>query len=300
MEVDMTVEQWLGKDNTLGIDIWNKKYRYNNESFDEWLDRVSGGDKELRQLILEKKFLFGGRILSNRGLDKLGEKVTLSNCYVITPPEDNIESIFNCAGKLARTFSYGGGCGIDISNLAPKGAKVKNTAKETSGAVSFMDLYSLVTGLIGQNGRRGALMISIDCNHPDLEDFINVKSDLNKVTKANISIKITDEFMNAVKNREKYKLSFARPETGEVIEKEIVAYEFFHKMCEMNWDYAEPGMLFWDRIENWNLLSEDKNFSYAGTNPLANLKRADLKPFLIDLDEDYNSTGRKFKYSVND
>ena len=136
-----------------------------------------------------------------------------------------------------------------------------------------MDLYSLVTGLIGQNGRRGALMISIDCNHPDLEDFINVKSDLNKVTKANISIKITDEFMNAVKNREKYKLSFTREETGEVIEKEIDAYE---------------------------LLSEDKNFSYAGTNPLANLKRADLKPFLIDLDEDYNSTGRKFKYSVND
>ena len=269
MEVDMTVEQWLGKDNTLGIDIWNKKYRYNNESFDEWLDRVSGGDKELRQLILEKKFLFGGRILSNRGLDKLGEKVTLSNCYVITPPEDNIESIFNCAGKLARTFSYGGGCGIDISNLAPKGAKVKNTAKETSGAVSFMDLYSLVTGLIGQNGRRGALMISIDCSHPDLEDFINVKSDLNKVTKANISIKITDEFMRAVKNREKYKLSFARKETGEVIEKEIDAYEFFYKMCEMNWDYAEPGMLFWDRIENWNLLSEDKNFSYAGTNPCA-------------------------------
>ncbi len=296
----MTVEQWLGKDNTLGIDIWNKKYRYNNESFDEWLDRVSGGDKELRQLILEKKFLFGGRILSNRGLDKKGEKVTLSNCYVITPPEDNIESIFNCAGKLARTFSYGGGCGIDISNLAPKGAKVKNTAKETSGAVSFMDLYSLVTGLIGQNGRRGALMISIDCSHPDLEDFINVKSDLNKVTKANISIKITDEFMKGVKNQEKYKLSFTRKETGEVIEKEIDAYEFFHKMCEMNWDYAEPGMLFWDRIENWNLLSEDKNFSYAGTNPLANLKRADLKPFLIDLDEDYNSTGRKFKYSVND
>ena len=73
---------------------------------------------------------------------------------MITPPEDNIESIFECAGKLARTFSYGGGCGIDISKLAPRGAKVNNTAKETSGAVSFMDLYSLVTGLIGQNGRR--------------------------------------------------------------------------------------------------------------------------------------------------
>lgn len=265
----MTVEQWLGKDNTLGIDIWNKKYRYNNESFDEWLDRVSGGDSDLRQLILEKKFLFGGRILSNRGLDKLGEKVTLSNCYVVEPPEDNIESIFDCAKKLARTYSYGGGCGVDISKLAPKGARVTNTAKETSGSVSFMDLYSLVTGLIGQNGRRGALMISIACDHPDLEEFIEIKSDLDKVTKANISIRITDKFMLAVKMRKPFVLSFTREETGETIKKEIDAYSVFHKLCEMNWDYAEPGMLFWDRIENWNLLSADKEFSYAGTNPCA-------------------------------
>lgn len=265
----MTVEQWLGKNNKLGIDIWNKKYRYNNESFDEWLGRVSGGDKDLRQLILEKKFLFGGRILSNRGLDRLGEKDTLSNCYVIEPPEDNIESIFDCAKKLARTYSYGGGCGVDISKLAPKGARVTNTAKETSGSVSFMDLYSLVTGLIGQNGRRGALTISIACDHPDLEEFIEIKSDLDKVTKANISIRITDKFMLAVKMRKPFVLSFTREETGETIRKEIDAYSVFHKLCEMNWDYAEPGMLFWDRIENWNLLSADEEFSYAGTNPCA-------------------------------
>ena len=150
----MTVQDWLGQDNTLGIDIWNKKYRYNNETFDEWLDRVSNNNQKIRQLIKEKKFLFGGRILANRGLNKDGCKVTYSNCYVITPPEDSIESIFECASKLARTFSYGGGCGIDISKLAPHGAKVNNTAKSTSGAVSFMDLYSSITGLIGQNGRR--------------------------------------------------------------------------------------------------------------------------------------------------
>ena len=150
----MTVEEWLGKDNKLGIDIWNRKYRYNDESFEEWLDRVSGGDSDVRELIEDKKFLFGGRILSNRGLDKYGVKTTLSNCYVISPPEDNIESIFDCAKKLARTYSYGGGCGVDLSNLAPRGSKVNNTAKETSGSVSFTDLYSLVTGLIGQNGRR--------------------------------------------------------------------------------------------------------------------------------------------------
>lgn len=150
----MTIQEWLGNDNQLGIDIWEKKYQYNNETFDEWLDRVSGHNENIRKLIAEKKFLFGGRILANRGLSSDGYKVTYSNCYVVTPPEDSIESIFECASKLARTFSYGGGCGIDISKLAPYGAKVNNTAKSTSGAVSFMDLYSSITGLIGQNGRR--------------------------------------------------------------------------------------------------------------------------------------------------
>ena len=148
------LEEWLGEDNQIGMDIWEKKYRYNNESFDEWVDRVSGGDEDVKELILSKKFLFAGRILSNRGTQKNGRKVTYSNCYVIPPPEDNLESIFDCAKNLARTFSYGGGCGIDVSKLSPKGAHINNAAKETSGAVSFMDLYSLTTELIGQNGRR--------------------------------------------------------------------------------------------------------------------------------------------------
>lgn len=265
----MTVEQWLGKDNKLGIDIWHKKYQQDNETFEEWLDRVSGGIQAIRKLIEEKKFLFGGRILSYRGMEKRGKKISLSNCYVITPPEDNIESIFECASKLARTYSYGGGCGVDISKLAPKGAKVNNAAKCTSGSVSFMDLYNLVTGLIGQNGRRGAMMISLSCDHPDLEDFIKVKSDLNKVNKANISVRITDKFMQAVENREKFMLRFTREETGETIKKEVDAFQIFKTICKMNWDYAEPGVLFWDRINNWNLLSLDDEFSYAGTNPCA-------------------------------
>ena len=265
----MTVQEWLGKDNKLGQDILERKYQFNGETFDQWIDRVSGGNEEVKQLIKDKKFLFGGRILSNRGLEDKGVKTTLSNCYVIEPPSDSIESIFDCAKKLARTFSYGGGCGVDISNLAPRGATVRNAAKTTTGSVSFMDLYSLITGLIGQNNRRGALMLSISCEHPDLEEFINIKSDLDKVTKANISIRITDKFMAAVKNKQPFTLKFTRKETGETILKTIDAADFFHKMCEVNWDYAEPGMLFWDRIENWNLLNCDNNFRYAGTNPCA-------------------------------
>ena len=263
------LEAWLGKNNHIGIDIWHKKYRYGNESFDEWIDRVSGGNEDIAQLIREKKFLFAGRILSNRGVYKDGKKVTYSNCYVIPAPEDSLESIFDCAKNLARTFSYGGGCGIDISKLSPRGAKINNAANETSGAVSFMDLYSLTTELIGQNGRRGALMISISCDHPDVEEFITIKSDLDKITKANLSIRVTDKFMRAVQYNETYKLTFTREETGEKIEKEVKAKEIFDKFCYMNWDYAEPAFLFWDTINSYNLLSEDENFEYAGVNPCA-------------------------------
>ena len=265
----MLEKDWLGEDNQLGMDIWQKKYCYEGEDFEHWVDRISGGNEEIGKYIKEKKFLFGGRILSNRGLNKDGRKVTYSNCYVIEPPEDSIESIFECAKKLARTYSYGGGCGIDISGLAPRGAKINNAAKETSGAVSFMELYSMVTGLIGQNGRRGALMISIDCSHPDLMEFIDLKTDLEKVTKANISIRIRDDFMKAVKNNEDYELKYVREVTGEEIKKTVNARELFRKIAETNWDYAEPGALFWDRVESWNLLSNTKEFKYAGVNPCA-------------------------------
>lgn len=249
--------------------IWRNKYQYKEESFNEWIERISGGNHKIAKLIRERKFLFAGRILANRGLHRDNIKVTYSNCYVLEPPKDNLESIFDTAKNLARTFSYGGGVGIDISNLRPNGAAVHNAAKTTSGAVSFMDLYSMTTGLIGQKGRRGALMISMDISHPDIEEFIDVKTDLEKVTKANISVKISDEFMEAVKNKEKYICRFVMEPTKEEITKEVDAYELFMKLVKNNWDYAEPGMLFWDNIRKYHLLSEDKEFKHDGVNPCA-------------------------------
>lgn len=115
----------------------------------------------------------------------------------------------------------------------------------------------------------GALMISLDCNHPDIEQFIDIKKDLEKVTNANISIRFTDDFMRAVVNNENYELSFTRPETGETISKTVNAREVFKKLSDSNWDMGEPGCLFWDRICNYNLLSNTKEFEYAGTNPCA-------------------------------
>ena len=267
----MTFESWLGvevgdkKDIRLNIPM--AKYRHEEETFDEFLDRISGGSEILKQLIIEQKFLLGGRILSNRGVK--GEKLTYSNCYVVAPPEDNIESIYDSRKYLARTYSYGGGCGIDLSKLSPAGTKVNNQAKESSGAVSFIEGYSMTTKEIGQNGRRGALMLSLDCTHPDIMEFIDIKTKEGSVTKANISVRVSEAFMEAVQKGADWELSYTRKETGEVVKKIVNAREMFDRLCENNWNWAEPGVLFWDTISNWNLLSNNPDFEYAGVNPCA-------------------------------
>lgn len=305
----MTEKEWLSE-NQLSLDIWHKKYQVNGETFEEWLDRVSGGNKDVRELIKDKKFIFGGRILASRGVT--GRRVTYSNCYVITPPEDNIESIFNTAAKLARTYSYGGGCGIDISNLRPKGAIVHNAAKSTSGAVSFMDLYSQVTGLIGQAGRRGALMISISCKHPDIEEFINLKTKQGVCEKANISIRVSDDFMEAAIHDEDWTTEFTSEETG-TITKAFKARDLLKLLAKRNWEWAEPGMLYWDRITRYNMLNNDERFSYAGVNPCAeeplpaggscllgsiNLSEFVLNPFTSEATIDYSSLVDAVKKAV--
>lgn len=298
--IEQTAYSWLNG-NQLSYDIWSKKYRNDNEDFEQWLDRVSGGTEEVKELIRAKKFLFGGRILASRGVKN--RRVTYSNCYVITPPEDNIESIFSTAAKLARTYSYGGGCGTDVSKLRPKNAVVHNAAKSTSGAVSFMDFYSYVTGLIGQSGRRGALMLSIDCNHPDIEEFINLKTKQGVCEKANISIKVSDEFMQAAINDKNWVTEFTSPETG-TITKTFKARDLLKLLAKRNWEWAEPGLLYWDRITGYNMLDNDERFSYAGVNPCAeeplpaggscllgsiNLSEFVLNPFTDKARVDYDS-----------
>lgn len=258
--------KWLNE-SELSYDIWSKKYRVNNESFDEWLDRVSGKDPSVKKLIEEKKFLFGGRILAQRGV--MTAKTSLSNCYVLPAPTDNIESIWDCAKQMARTYSYGGGCGTDLGKLAPRGAAVNNAAKTTSGAVSFMDLFSITTGLIGQQGRRGALMLTMPITHPDIEEFVDIKKDLDRITKANISIRFNDDFFEAVKQNKDFTTSFTREATGEKIEKKINAKKFFEHFAHNAWDMAEPGALFWDRIQNYNLCSDIPEYRLESTNPCA-------------------------------
>lgn len=280
----MTEQEWLN-DNQLSLDIWNKKYRNEDETFEEFLDRICVGQENIKDLIRSKKFIFGGRILANRGIKN--KKGSLSNCYVLPAPEDNLESILECAKQMARTFSYGGGVGIDLSNLRPKGATTHNAAKESTGPVSFMDLYSQVTQTISQNGRRGATMISLSVNHPDIEEFIDCKTDLERVKYANISVRVTNDFMNAVKHRiNRYILSWPCDKCesgintsdwkdGELHEVNGVYYKIvnpvklFQKLAENNWNYAEPGILYWNHIEEYNMLDNIEEFKYAGVNPCA-------------------------------
>ncbi|MGI6440617.1 MAG: adenosylcobalamin-dependent ribonucleoside-diphosphate reductase [Peptoniphilaceae bacterium] len=250
-------------------DIYEKKYKYDAETFDEFLTRVSGGNEYIKKAIRDKRFMPAGRILAGRGLDKIGRKITLSNCYVMPQVEDSIEDIFDTAKYLARTYSFGGGCGLTLSRLRPKGARVNNAAATTTGAVSFMDLFSLVTGLIGMRGRRGALMLNLDVSHPDIEEFVDVKTDLSKVTYANISVNINDAFMRAVENDEEYELYFKVEASGEEVRKPVRAKELFRKLARNNWRMAEPGILYQDKINAWHLMSEDPKFAYAGVNPCA-------------------------------
>lgn len=281
--------KWLDDDYIM--DTWNKKYRnvvrvdentVNSETLHNWFKRVCNGDEELIKRMEDMKFLFGGRILANRGLVTKDHKVTLSNCYVLPPVEDSIESIFGTAKDLATIFSRGGGVGIDISKLRYKGAPVRNSAETTTGAVSFMQLYDITTAIIGQKGRRGALIIAMDAEHPDIEDFIDIKKDLNLITNANISVKVSDLFMRyAVEHPgESYPIAckLIDEETGETWHTHRVSVtpsKILEHIAENNWKMAEPGVLFWDRMKNYNFIENNPYINITGVNPCGELPLPD-------------------------
>lgn len=281
--------KWLDDDYIM--DTWNKKYRnvvqkdentVNSETLHDWFKRVCNGDEELIKRMEDMKFLFGGRILANRGLVTKDHKVTLSNCYVLPPVEDNIDSIFGTAKDLATIFSRGGGVGIDISKLRYKGAPVRNSAETTTGAVSFMQLYDITTAIIGQKGRRGALIIAMDAEHPDVEDFIDIKKDLNLITNANISVKVSDRFMRyAVENPgESYTMmcKLIDEKTGETWHTHritVTPSKILEHIAENNWKMAEPGVLFWDRMKNYNFIENNPHIDITGVNPCGELPLPD-------------------------
>ncbi len=216
-------------------------------------------------LLSDFRLIPGGRIMHGAGNPK---RVTLLNCYVIKVKDDSIESIFQWMKEAARTYSLGGGVGTDISVLRPRGAPVNNAARSSTGSVSFMELFSLTTGTIGQSGRRGALMITIADNHPDVLDFIKVKRNLNKVRYANISVRISDAFMRAVEEDGAWDLAFDNDRAS--LRRTVRARDVWGELIKGARDYAEPGVIFWDTVKRWST-SEYNGMGVITTNPCSEI-----------------------------
>lgn len=225
---------------------------------------------KVESLLASGTFFFGGRTMYLAGR-KQEINAAGSNCYVVPIEDDTIEAIYEANKHMARIFSKGGGVGTDISILRPRNAKVNNAAKSSTGAVSFLDLFNETGNVISQHGRRGATMVSIDCSHPDIEELLDTKMKGDRLQSMNVSIKLTDEFMIAVDCDKPYTLKFDVQSTGEHIEKTIKARDFFKKFCECQWNWGDPGALFIDRFNEYNLLSGYDNFRILTTNPCAEL-----------------------------
>lgn len=279
--IDKQALEWLNG-NQLSYDIWNNKYRYNNESFEQWLDRVSGGNTEIKRLIREKKFLFGGRTLANRGTNR----GSYSNCYSHGYIDDSLEGIMDAAKNIAMTFKAQGGQGLSLSKIRPKGSMIAGKFK-SDGIVPFMEIFNTVTESVSQGGsRKGALLMSLDVNHPEIETFMTIKSDLQRINKANLSVEIDDNFMQKVK------------------EGDVEANRIFNILCEQACKYAEPGVIFTNRFRNYNLMEFVDEYQIETCNPCGeqplpkhaacnlcsiNLSEYVLSPFTPEVSFDYDT-----------
>ncbi len=274
----------------------------NNRLKKEWEDKFLW-------LLSDFRFIPGGRIMFGAGQKR---RATLLNCYYLPIKEDSIEGIFEWCKEAARTYSFGGGVGTDISILRPKGAPVNNSAVYSTGAVSFMDLLSTTTGTIGQAGRRGALMITIRVDHPDIIDFLEIKNDpeRTKVRFANISVKVTDEFMKAVQENGEFELRFKNDKVD--IKKKVRARDIWERLIKSAWESAEPGIIFWDSVKRYSP-TEYNGMEVNGVNPCSeqaledygncclgniNLSRFVKNPFAEDASIDWENLEKAFRYAV--
>ncbi len=211
------------------------------------------------------------------GIRNHEQLVSLSNCVVLRPPEDSISSIYETNKALANFTKRRCGVGTDLSKLRPDESRVNNSARQSSGVATFAELYSQTTRNIGQRGRFGALMLSLLCRHPDLLQFVKMKEDLTKVTGANVSVKILDEFMEAVEEDKEYILRWPVDVTPEEAEytKVIRAREAWEEIVDYATRTAEPGLLFWDTICRRMPADNYPGFKTIGVNPCAEIPEND-------------------------
>ena len=237
--------------------------KYGQEREDLTEEKVYAYFKEFGQIIPQ------GSVMSSLGNHY--KLASLSNCIVVPEMHDSYGGVFYTDQQLAQLFKRRCGVGVDISNLRPSGARVSNAAGSTSGAVSFMNRFSNTTREVAQNGRRGALMLSMDIAHPDVEDFITIKQDLQKVTGANISIRLSDEFMNAVEANAEYTHRWPIDSDTPKFSKTVNAKELWDTIIECAHNTAEPGLIFWDRQHWYSTSSVYPGYKNTSTNPCSEI-----------------------------
>lgn len=258
--------KWLNE-NELSYKIWNNKYRYNDESFDSWLKRVSGGNKDVEKLIKEKKFIFGGRTLANRGTNK----GTMSNCFSRGFVDDSLSELMDAAKDLAMTYKAQGGQGLSLSKIRPKGSLIRGTF-QSDGIEPFMEIFNTVTESVSQGGsRKGALMMSLDVWHKEIETFITIKQNKNKINKANLSVEIDDDFMDFIENNTTSDINVTRTYSDQVVSYDINPMKIYNLICESALKSAEPGVLFVDKLRNYNIMQEVPDYQIDTTNPYVKL-----------------------------
>lgn len=288
------------------------------ERADEWY-------RNFRWLLNGWKFVPAGRILAAAGTD---QQLTFYNCYVVPSPKDSRRGIVDTLSQMMEIMSRGGGVGINVSSLRPRHSYVKGVNGRSSGSVSWGALYSFVTGLIEQGGsRRGALMLILNCWHPDVAEFVSSKREMGKITNANISVGITDKFMDAVHNNEDWDLVFpdnSDPDYAQlwdgnldkwvaagkrvIVHKTVKARAIWDSIIESAWASAEPGVFF---IERANKMSNSWYYDagYLGcTNPcgeqplpgfgVCNLGAINLSKFVSDGDVAWDELGKAVRYAV--
>ena len=279
------------KGDTLAADVWVNKYAlkdtldgetiYHELTPDDMHHRIA---KELNRIEnkyqnpLSEDFIFDliknfeyiipqGSPMSGIGNDM--QVVSLSNCFVVGDPSDSYGAIMKVDEEQIQLMKRRGGVGHDLSHIRPAGTPVKNSALTSTGLVPFMNRYSNSTNEVAQGGRRGALMLSCSIKHPDSEHFIDAKLEKGKVTGANISVKITDDFMTAVMNASMFTQLFPIDSPNPTVSKEIDAQKLWKKIIHNAWKSAEPGVLFWDTIirESVPDCYKDQGFTTVSTNP---------------------------------
>ncbi|RMD85508.1 MAG: adenosylcobalamin-dependent ribonucleoside-diphosphate reductase [Calditrichaeota bacterium] len=268
LAADVFKAKYLAPDETGPLHLWHRVARAIasvEEDKKFWY-------KEYFKILFDFKFLPGGRIMHGAGREDARRRPTLSNCYVIPIEEDSLEGIYQCLTESALVYRTGGGVGTDLSILRPEGAPVNATVDSSPGATAFMNLFSESTNAVSQAGRRGALMLTLRVDHPDVEKFITIKNDplRQKVKYANISVLLTHEFMEAVLKDKDFDLRWPcipgqKAEQPVKVYKTVRARDLWRKIIENAHASAEPGIIFWDTMRDYH------NVEYAAplcsTNP---------------------------------